>query len=135
MRDQSQERSGPDQSPDSSGFNRRDFLKGSGAAVAATAVVAGVEEANAQNAAKNNVVAAKASDVTLTVNGKQQTLKIEPRTTLLDALRDDLNLTGCKEVCDTTNCGACTVMIDGKATYACARLAVEVQGKDIRTVE
>ena len=135
MRDQSQERSGPDQSPDSSGFNRRDFLKGSGAAVAATAIVAGVEEAAAQNAAKKNVVAANAGNVTLTVNGKQQTLKIEPRTTLLDALRDDLNLTGCKEVCDTTNCGACTVMIDGKAIYACARLAVEVQGKDIRTVE
>ena len=135
MRDQSQERRGPDQNVDSSGFNRRDFLKGSGAAVAATAMVAGVEEAAAQNAAKKNVVPAKATDVTLNVNGKKHTLKIEPRTTLLDALRDDLNLTGCKEVCDTTNCGACTVLIDGKATYACARLAVEVQGKDIRTVE
>ncbi|MBI1311653.1 2Fe-2S iron-sulfur cluster binding domain-containing protein [bacterium] len=114
-----------------SGFNRRDFLKGSGAAVAATALVSEATEAQAQD----KKVASGPVDVTLNVNGKQQTLKLEPRTTLLDALRDDLNLTGCKEVCDTTNCGACTVMIDGKATYACTRLAVEVQGREIKTVE
>ena len=129
MREHEQQRS--DQPSSGSGFNRRDFLKGSGAAVAATALVNEATEAQAQD----NKVASGPVDVTLNVNGKQQTLKLEPRTTLLDALRDELNLTGCKEVCDTTNCGACTVMIDGKATYACTRLAVEVQGRDIKTVE
>ena len=129
MREHDQQRS--DQPSSGSGFNRRDFLKGSGAAVAATALVNEATEAQAQD----KKVASGPVDVTLNVNGKQQTLKLEPRTTLLDALRDELNLTGCKEVCDTTNCGACTVMIDGKATYACTRLAVEVQGREIKTVE
>lgn len=129
MREHDQQRS--DQPASGSGFNRRDFLKGSGAAVAATALVNEATEAQAQD----KKVASGPVDVTLNVNGKQQTLKLEPRTTLLDALRDELNLTGCKEVCDTTNCGACTVMIDGKATYACTRLAVEVQGREIKTVE
>lgn len=124
MREHEQKRSGPD-------VNRRDFLKGSGAAVAATALVTEGHEALAQDAK----VAAGKAKVTLNVNGKKQTLNLETRTTLLDALRDDLNLTGCKDVCDTTNCGACTVMIDGKATYACTRLAVECDGKDIATVE
>jgi len=123
-----------DQAKTGPGFNRRDFLKGSGAAMAATALVTQDQEAVAADEAKG-VVPAKAVNITLKVNGKDVTLKLEPRTTLLDALRDHLNLTGCKDVCDTTNCGACTVMIDGKATYACARLAIEVQGKAIQTVE
>jgi xanthine dehydrogenase YagT iron-sulfur-binding subunit len=124
-----QPRSGP-------GFNRRDFLKGSGAAVAATAMVATVEESLAQEKkAEKNVVAAKAAPVKLEINGKSHTVTVEPRVTLLDVLRDDLNLTGAKEVCTTTNCGACTVIIDGKATYACAKLAVECVGKKITTVE
>jgi xanthine dehydrogenase YagT iron-sulfur-binding subunit len=93
------------------------------------------ESAAQEAAAKANVAPAKPVDVTLTVNGKQHQLKLEPRVTLLDALRNDLNLTGCKDVCDTTSCGACTVMIDGKAVYACSRFAVECQGKEITTVE
>jgi len=117
------------------GFNRRDFLKGSGAAVAATAITSGVHEAQAQDAPKKGVAPAKPQDVKLKVNGKDVTVKVEPRVTLLEALRDHLNLTGCKDVCDTTNCGACTVMIDGKAVYACARLAIDCVGKDIKTVE
>lgn len=129
MREHDQQKG--DQQTRGSGFNRRDFLKGSGAAVAATALVSEATEAEAQD----RQVASGPVDVTLNVNGKQQTLKLEPRTTLLDALRDELNLTGCKDVCDTTNCGACTVMIDGKATYACTRLAVECQGREVKTVE
>ncbi|MFP6763161.1 MAG: (2Fe-2S)-binding protein [Planctomycetaceae bacterium] len=115
-----------------SGFNRRDFLKGSGAAVAATAIVSGEAEAQAKT---KNVVPARAVDVQLKINGRNETLKLEPRTTLLDALRNWLNLTGCKEVCDTTNCGACTVQVDGKALYACSVLAIECEGKQIKTVE
>jgi len=121
-----QTRSGP-------GFSRRDFLKGSSAAVAATALATAPAETEAATAA--NVTSSQAANVTLYVNGQEHTLKIEPRVTLLDALRNDLNLTGCKEVCDTTTCGACTVLLDGKATYACSRLAIECQGKEVRTVE
>ena len=73
--------------------------------------------------------------MTLNVNGKNYSVKVEPRVTLLDVLRDHLNLTGGKDVCNTTNCGACTVTIDGKATYACARWAVECVGKKVLTVE
>ncbi len=120
-----------------SGVNRRDFLKGSGAAVAATAVVSAAAEAvNAEPQQKTNrVVSAKAGKVVLYVNGEEKTLTLEPRVTLLDALRNDLNLTGCKDVCDRSNCGACTVLVDGKATLACTRLAIELRGKKITTVE
>ena len=130
MRDrETQERYGPD-------VNRRAFLKGSGVAVAATAVVHAAEEALAQDKkATANVVGAKAQDVTLTINGEARKLKLEPRVTLLDAIRNDCDLTGCKEVCTSKNCGACTVIIDGKAVYACTRLAVAEQGKKITTVE
>lgn len=122
-------RSGP-------GFNRRDFLKGSGAAVAATAVATAVEESVAQEKkAAKNLIAAKPGPVKLEINGKAHTVSVEPRVTLLDVLRNDLNLTGAKEVCTTTNCGACTVIIDGKPVYACAKLAVECVGKKITTVE
>lgn len=116
------------------GFNRRDFLKGSGAAVAATALVSAAHEATAQDKKDSKVVSGK-TDISLNINGKVSDVSVEPRTTLLDALRDKLNLTGCKDVCDTSNCGACTVMIDGKAVYACTRLAVEVEGQKIETVE
>ncbi len=135
MRDASDStRGGPGSGP---GFNRRDFLKGSGAAVAATAVATAVEESIAQDkkAATKNVVAAKPAPVQLTINGKTHTVTVEPRETLLDVLRNDLNLTGAKEVCNTTNCGACTVIIDGKPALACAKLAVECIGKKITTVE
>lgn len=128
LRDETMATTGP-------GFNRRDFLRGSGAAVAATALATSEQGAAAQDASKKNVVSAKAQDITLNVNGKDYKLSLEPRVTLLDTLRDDLNLTGCKDVCDTTNCGACTVLIDGKATYACSRLAIECVGKKITTVE
>lgn len=117
-----------------SGVNRRDFLRGSGAAVAVTALATSEQGAVAQDA-KKSVRTAEPQDITLNVNGKDHKVKVENRVTLLDTLRDDLNLTGCKDVCDTTNCGACTVLIDGKATYACTRLAVECVGKKVVTVE
>lgn len=122
-----QKRSGP-------GVSRRDFLKGSGAAVAATAVANAARESAAQETGRRNLVAGK-KKITLNVNGKDYTVEVEPRVILLDVLRNDLNLTGGKDVCDTTNCGACTVTIDGKATYACSRTAMECVGKKIRTVE
>ena len=123
-----QKRNGPD-------FSRRDFLKGSAAAATATAVATqGPEEAAAANL-KTNVFAATAQNVTLNVNGKNHTVKVEPRVTLLHVLRNSLNLTGCKEVAERSADGADTVMIDGKAVLAGSRLAIECEGKKIRTVE
>ncbi|MBX3452062.1 MAG: (2Fe-2S)-binding protein [Planctomycetaceae bacterium] len=120
-------RSGP-------GFNRRDFIKGSGAAIAATAAVTAAQEAIAQDAPAK-ISTAGPHKVTLQVNGKTHELMLEPRVVLLDALRNDLNLTSCKEVCDRSACGACTVLIDGKPIYACTRLAIECQGQKIETTE
>jgi aerobic-type carbon monoxide dehydrogenase small subunit (CoxS/CutS family) len=69
------------------------------------------------------------------VNGDTHTLVVEPRRTLLDALRHDLRLTGAKKVCDMGNCGACTVLVDGRAMYACLLLAVDCVGREISTIE
>jgi xanthine dehydrogenase YagT iron-sulfur-binding subunit len=107
-------------------------LKGSGAAVAATAVVTAATEAHAQ--ARQNVVAGP-TKITLNINGTDQEVTVEPRTTLLEALRNKLNLTGCKDLDDVQVDGADTVIIDGKATYAGTVLALAARGKKIRTVE
>ena len=69
------------------------------------------------------------------VNGKRVDLKIEPRVTLLDAMRKRADLTGNKRVCDRGTCGACTMIVDGRTVYSCSTLAIEVQGKQIRTVD
>jgi aerobic-type carbon monoxide dehydrogenase small subunit (CoxS/CutS family) len=73
--------------------------------------------------------------VTLCVNGAEHALVLEPRRTLLDALRCDLQLTGTKKVCDMGDCGACTVLVDGRAMYACLLLAVDCEGRKITTIE
>jgi xanthine dehydrogenase YagT iron-sulfur-binding subunit len=73
--------------------------------------------------------------ITLNLNDQSQILEVEPRRTLLDALRIDLGLTGAKQVCDMGNCGACTVLLDGVAVYSCLTLAVECEGKAITTIE
>jgi xanthine dehydrogenase YagT iron-sulfur-binding subunit len=69
------------------------------------------------------------------VNGAQHRLEIEPRRTLLDALRTDLGLTGAKKACDMGNCGACTVQLDGNAVYSCLVLAVDCAGREVTTIE
>jgi xanthine dehydrogenase YagT iron-sulfur-binding subunit len=73
--------------------------------------------------------------VTLRVNGVEEELAVEPRRTLLDALRDNLQLTGAKKVCDAGDCGACTVLVDGRAMYACLLLALDLDGREITTIE
>jgi xanthine dehydrogenase YagT iron-sulfur-binding subunit len=123
-----------DQRMDSSGVSRRGFLRGSGAVAAATALGNSLAEA-AQRDAGAKVSGPGATEITLTVNGQKKSLKVEPRVTLLDALRNDLDVTGAKRVCDRATCGACTVEIDGKPAYACSVLAIEAQGKAIKTVE
>ena len=73
--------------------------------------------------------------IRLEINGEIRVLHAEPRRTLLDALRFDLGLTGAKKVCDRGDCGACTVLLDGHAVYACLALAVACEGKKIETIE
>ncbi len=73
--------------------------------------------------------------VALTINGRSYKADLEPRVTLLDALRNNFDLTGAKRVCDRGTCGACTVLLDGKAVYSCSVLAIAAQGHQITTVE
>ena len=115
------------------GLSRRDFLKISGVSAAAPLVaqagvlIAEAEEIPIQGPGK--------VPVTLNVNGKMLKAQMEPRVTLLDALRDQFELTGAKRVCDRGTCGACTVLLDGKAVYSCSVLAVDAEDRRITTVE
>ncbi len=74
-------------------------------------------------------------EVTLQVNGQSQVVKVDPRTTLLDALRERMGLTGTKKGCDHGQCGACTVLVNGRRELSCLTLAVMQQGAEVRTVE
>src|ERR1044071_2496140 len=73
--------------------------------------------------------------VKITVNGQQQSLEVDHRATLLEVLRDHLDLTGAKRACDRGECGACTVLLDGQPVYACHLLAMQVRGRQIVTIE
>ncbi|HKW22822.1 MAG TPA: (2Fe-2S)-binding protein [Ktedonobacterales bacterium] len=73
--------------------------------------------------------------IELTINGRVRALSVEPRRTLLDALREDLHLTGAKPGCNMGQCGACTILLDGEAVYSCLLLAIECQGRVITTIE
>lgn len=115
------------------GFTRRDFLKGASIAVS-SGLLAG-SAAGAVRPGESAVLGPGAIPITLRVNGKTHKLSLEPRVTLLDALRDQLDLTGAKKVCDRGTCGSCTVILDGKPVYACNVLAIEAQGRDLVTVE
>jgi xanthine dehydrogenase YagT iron-sulfur-binding subunit len=114
-------------------FSRRDFLKTAGVSSLVTAV-ANVAETQAQTVRPQPVGPGEVP-VQLMVNGKRVDLKIEPRVTLLDALRMRADMTGNKRVCDRGQCGACTMIVDGRTVYSCSTLAIEVQGKQIRTID
>src|SRR5437899_7651484 len=114
--------------------SRREFLKGAGVTGLASAVTAaGAAETEAQTGPR--VLGPGDVPVSLMVNGKRLELKIEPRVTLLDAVRNRADLTGNKRVCDRGSCGACTMIVDGRTVYSCSTLAIEVQGRQIRTVD
>ncbi len=90
---------------------------------------------SAQAAAKPKVLPARKVPITLNVNGKDYRLKVEPRITLLRALRNDLDLTGTKEICDRGACGGCSVTLDGNLINSCMLLAVDAVGRKIGTIE
>ena len=121
------------QLPGKAGVSRRAFLKGSGAAAAATALAGGESLAAAEE--KSAVVGPGLSTITLDVNGTHQKVQVEPRTTLLEALRYGLNLTGAKPISVDGSSGGSTVFVDGKPTRANSVLALDCVGKPIQTVE
>jgi len=124
--------------PERSGFTRRRFLQGVGAGALAAGTLAPpalAAKLAPQDKKGAPLLGPDPVPVTLEINGKKVTLPLEPRVTLLDALRNHLDLTGAKKVCDRATCGACTVLLDGKAVYACTVLAIEAQGRTIETIE
>ena len=114
------------------GFSRRGFIRGVG--IGGGALGTGLLEKEAV-AAPGKTVGPGAVPITLNINGKPQKLEIEPRVTLLDAMRNHLDLTGAKKVCDRATYGACTVILSGKVVYSCTVLAIDAQGKEIQTIE
>lgn len=121
-------------SENGSGFSRREFLKGSSAAAAATALGTAAVEAVAEEKGAKKVISG-ATTVSLTVNGKSHRVTVEPRTTLLEVLRYQLELTGAKPVSSDGSSGASTVLVGGRPIMASTTLALAARGKEIETVE
>jgi xanthine dehydrogenase YagT iron-sulfur-binding subunit len=118
------------------GVSRRGFLTGTGAAAAVAGLTGELAPpATAQPAAGAPAFGPGPVLLQLTVNGKKVTTQVEPRVTLLDALRNYLDVTGCKRVCDRGTCGACTVSFNGRTVYSCTTLALEARGADVKTAE
>jgi xanthine dehydrogenase YagT iron-sulfur-binding subunit len=119
-------------------ISRRSFIKGAGA-VAAAASLVGVRKAEAEEAASLEGIAERlgpgAQAIELKINGETHRLAIEPRVTLLRALREHLGLTGTKLVCDRGACGACTVHLDGRPVTSCMMLAVDARDHEVTTIE
>jgi xanthine dehydrogenase YagT iron-sulfur-binding subunit len=108
---------------------RRQFLLGTGA------LGAGLAAATGASAATPAVAGASSTRVRFTVNGRAEDLAIDPRTTLLDVLRERLALTGTKKGCDRGQCGACTVHVNGRRVNACLTLAATLEGSEVVTIE
>jgi xanthine dehydrogenase YagT iron-sulfur-binding subunit len=123
--------------PPSAGPSRRSFLKQSGGILgfALAPPIASQAEAIADKMAPASPIVSGQTNMSLNINGQMKNLRLEPRTTLLDALREYMDLTGTKKGCDHGQCGACTVLVDGRRVNSCLTLAVMSQGKQITTIE
>jgi xanthine dehydrogenase YagT iron-sulfur-binding subunit len=120
------------------GLSRRGFLKGLGGGAIGTAVIStGLLNGSPADAYSPETAgpARGRSAINLKVNGKSYRVEVEHRNTLAEVLRDQLGLTGTKNGCDRGECGACTVIMNGRNVYACSQLAVWTEGKDILTIE
>lgn len=122
-----------DKSNPPKGVTRRGFLSGVGTAVASTAVIPALAATSTEAAAPARTDGLE--EITLIVNGTNYPIAVDARWTLAEVLRDHLGLTGTKIGCNAGECGACTVMVEGKAVYSCSQLALWMDGKKITTVE
>lgn len=120
----------------SKGISRRKFIQGVGTSVIGSTVMIDSLKAQPKESIQTQQKLLEGSEsLLLKVNGKQVSLKIEPRTTLVEVIRDHLQLTGTKVSCNQGECGSCTVLVDGKAVYSCHMLALDVAGKEVITIE
>src|SRR6185436_8513955 len=112
-------------------ISRRRFLEGTGTALVAVTAAPSLKATRAQPPVETPA----GHTITLTVNGARHRVQVDDRWTLAELLRDHLNLTGTKIGCDRGECGACTVILDGKAVYSCSQLAAWMDGRTVETVE
>lgn len=126
-------------SPPDKGMNRRKFLKGMGTGLVGSATLAqGILPGDALGQTPKASAASRDIEmavVQMKINGKRYKVEVEPRAVLLDVLREKLQLTGAKKVCDRGECGACTIILNGETVYACMMLAIEADGAEIMTIE
>ena len=131
-------KSEPGADPPRNGITRRGFLKGAGITAAGTALLEGVHSFNATAQTGTSgvtMLGPGAVPVTLNVNGKDHAIQIEPRTTLAEALRIQMGLTGTKIVCDRGSCSGCTVWLDKMPVNSCTVLAIDAAGRRVTTIE
>jgi xanthine dehydrogenase YagT iron-sulfur-binding subunit len=115
-----------------SGFNRRTFMAGAAGSAIIPLTARAAPQSSTGASTRDPTIPV---DVTLSINGEKRPLRIDARTTVLDALREHLGLTGAKKGCDHGQCGACTVLIEGRRVVSCLTLALVAEGKEITTIE